>query len=116
MRLPLAAFFFLFQRRLAETPEPQRLAPGPISVSERPSVSNRANLVRPGSASRRPAFPTGFAGRSTVDSAGVLPVGVGAGETRGRHIRGKPCAARRYAGDQGPDGSLTFDDKWPRRQ
>ena len=115
MRLPLGAFFFLFQRRLAETPEPRRLAPGPISVSERLSVSNRANLVRPGSASRRPAFPTGFAGRSTVDSAGVLPVGVAARETHGRHIRGKPCAARRYAGDQGPDGSLTFDDKWPRR-
>jgi len=80
MRLPLGAFLFLSQRRLAGTPEPQRLAPGPISVSEQPSVSNRANLVRPGSASRRPAFPTGFAGRSTMDSAGVLPVGVAAGE------------------------------------
>ena len=56
MRLPLGAFFFLFQRRLAETPEPRRLAPGPIPVSEQPSVSNRANLVRYGSASRRPAF------------------------------------------------------------
>src|SRR5690606_28623127 len=70
MRLPLGAFFFLFQRRLAEAAEPWRLAPGRISVSERPSVSNRANLVRPGSASRKPTFPTGFAGRSTMDSAG----------------------------------------------
>ena len=51
MRLPLGAFFFLFQRRLAETPEPRRLAPRRISVSEQPSVSNRPNLVRPGSAS-----------------------------------------------------------------
>src|SRR5690606_12531327 len=38
-------FFLLFHRRLAEEGEPWRLAPGRISVSERPSVSNRANLV-----------------------------------------------------------------------
>ena len=39
MRHPLGAFFFLFQRRLAEAPEPRRQTPGSISVSERPSVS-----------------------------------------------------------------------------
>jgi len=62
MRLPLGAFFFLFQRRLAEAAEPRRLAPGRISVSERPSVSNRANLVRYGSVSRSAAFPRGSRG------------------------------------------------------
>ncbi len=101
MRLPWGGFFFLFQRRLAEASEPRRLAPGSISVSECPLVSNRANLARPGSASRSPAFPAGFAVRSTMHSTGVLPVGVAAGKTRGRHIRGKPCAARRYARDPG---------------
>jgi hypothetical protein len=45
MMLLLGAFFFLFQRRLAETPEPRRQMPGPISVSERPPVSNLANLA-----------------------------------------------------------------------
>src|SRR5690606_40263167 len=58
------AFFFLFQRRLAKAPEPRRLAPGSMSVSERPSVSNRANLTPSGSASRRPTSSMGFAGRS----------------------------------------------------
>ena len=44
MRLPLGAFFFLFQRRLAETPEPRRLAPGPISVSNSPpSLTERTS-------------------------------------------------------------------------
>ena len=96
MRLPLGAIFFLFQRRLADAAEPRRLAPGPISVSERPSVSNRANLVRPGSASRSLAFPAGFAGRSTMDSAGALPVGIAFQRTLGRHIWGKPGAVLRY--------------------
>src|SRR5690606_24473975 len=81
---------------LADAAEPRRLAPGPISVSERPSVSNRANLVRPGSASRSPAFPAGFAGRSTMDSAGALPVGIAFRRTLGRHIWGKPGAVLRY--------------------
>jgi len=62
MRLPLGAFFFLFQRRLAEAAEPRRLAPGRISVSERSSVSNRANLVRHGSVSRSAAFSRGSRG------------------------------------------------------
>jgi hypothetical protein len=50
----------LFQRGLRTPPEPRRLTPGPISVSERPSVSNRANLVRPGSVSRTPTFFSKF--------------------------------------------------------
>jgi len=85
----------LFQRCLAEAPEPWRLAPCPISVSERPFVSNRANLAPSGSASRKPAFSAGFSGPTTMDSAGVLPVGEAAGETRGRRfIAGRRGGAR----------------------
>ena len=96
MRLPLGAFFFLFQRRLAEAAEPRRLALGPISVSARPSVSDRANVVGSGSASPRQMFPKGFAGRSTMHSAAVFPVGVAAREREvgdaGRNAA--QCAAR----------------------
>ena len=42
---PPAGLFLFGSKALAETPEPRRLAPGRISFSERPSVSNRANLV-----------------------------------------------------------------------
>jgi hypothetical protein len=68
--------FFLFQRCLAEAPEPWRLAPCPISVSERPFVSNRANLAPSGSASQWPAFPMGCAGYPTMHSIAVLPAGI----------------------------------------
>ena len=86
MRLPLGAFFFLFQRRLAEAAEPRRLAPGRVSVSERPSVSNRANLVRPGSASRMPMFSICFGCRGMVHSALDLPAGVRVPRTRSRRV------------------------------
>lgn len=56
MRPRPRAFFFLFQRRSAKATEPRRLAPGPIPVSEQPSVSNRANLVRPGSVNESTVF------------------------------------------------------------
>ena len=95
MRLPLGAFFFLSQRRLAETPEPRRLAPGPISVSERPSVSNRANLVRPGSASRRPTFSASSFHRIGAPSAAVLPAGVASQTTRGRRFMASMGAVAR---------------------
>jgi len=86
MSLPLGAIFFLFQRRLAETPEPRRLAPGPLSVSEQPSVSNRANLARPGSVNESTVFsiawlmapPDGFrrlrrqAGRERQPVVGIV--------------------------------------------
>src|SRR5690606_7703393 len=65
--------FLLFQRRLAEEAEPPRLAPGPISVSARPSASNRANLVRPGAASRRQAISASSVHSNGASSAGVLP-------------------------------------------
>lgn len=86
MRLPWGAFFFLFQRRLAETSEPRRLAPGPFSVSEQPSVSNRANLVLPGSASRRSAFSAGSVNRIRAPSAAGLPAGVCDERTRSRRF------------------------------
>lgn len=85
----MGAFFFLFQRRLAETPEPQRPAPGPISVSERPTVSNRANLVCSGSASRRPTFSGSSVHRIGAPSAAVLPAGVCSQKTRGRRFDAK---------------------------
>ena len=44
--------FFLFQRGLAEAAESRRLAQSSFSVSEWPSVSNRANLGRIGSAGK----------------------------------------------------------------
>src|SRR5690606_19720413 len=37
------AFFFLSQRRLAETPEPRRLAPG-LSPNARPSLTERTSF------------------------------------------------------------------------
>jgi len=110
MRLPLGAFFFLSQRRLAETPEPRRLAPGPISVSKWPFVSNRANLAPSGSASRRAAFSTGFAGPSTMDSASVLPVGVGGQRTRGRHSQARAFVALRQAYFMGGSSMWAFSN------
>ncbi len=86
MRLLLGAFFFLSQRRLAEAAEPRRLAPGPISVSELASVSNRANLVRPGSVSRMPMFSASSALCVSAPFAAVLAVGVGVQRTRSRRF------------------------------
>ena len=74
MRLPLGAFFLLFQRRLADAAELRRLTPGSISVSEQPSVSNRANLAPSGSVNESTVFsivwlmalPDGFPALSSV--------------------------------------------------
>lgn len=87
MRLPLGAFFFLFQRHLAEATEPWRLAPDRIAVSEQPSVSNRPNLVRPGSASRGPTFSTCSVHQIGAPSAAVLLAGVAIQRTSGRRSR-----------------------------
>jgi len=86
MRLLMGAFFFLFQKGLPEPTEPQRLAQHHIRVSDRPSVSNRANLVRSGSASRMPAFSAGFTDRPTTQFSGRSSGWRGRQRTRSRRF------------------------------
>jgi len=102
MRPRPRAFFFLFQRGLRTPSEPRRLTPGPISVSERPSVSNRANLVRPGSVSRTPTFSESSALCVGAHFAAVLAVGVASQRTRGRRFIARRRAVARNSPNSAP--------------
>lgn len=116
MRLPPGAFFFLFQRRLAETPEPRRLAPGPISVSNSPpSLTERTSSgpVRLREGQRfQPVPPI----RTAHLLLGFSQLGVFTQRTRGRRIWGSRGMSHPGKGNYGQQAICATEPRGVSRQ